>query len=188
MWGKIEIFQPFLNKIWSFTFGRYCLSDYMSHIKTVPINVTNCANRYKYNKLHHFINIKGLNSSINILSMTPCGDGPLNLPRHYDSLIDSLWANHMGGWSSPPIRMRGRRDLRCQWGGRSCAVYGYRLKRNSRKFTAHETLRMNGTAYSNFDNQEHVLKLGETFEKHPKSAYHTVRCKWQLGSHGLAGC
>ncbi|KAG7255627.1 hypothetical protein CRUP_038839, partial [Coryphaenoides rupestris] len=32
---------------------------------------------------------------------------------------------------------------------------------------------MNGTAYANFDNQEHVLKLGETFEKHPKSAYHT---------------
>uniref|UniRef100_A0A3B4B6V3 Transcription elongation factor Eaf N-terminal domain-containing protein n=1 Tax=Periophthalmus magnuspinnatus TaxID=409849 RepID=A0A3B4B6V3_9GOBI len=39
---------------------------------------------------------------------------------------------------------------------------------------------MNGTAYSNFDNQEHVLKLGETFEKHPKSAYHTVRCKFSL--------
>lgn len=41
---------------------------------------------------------------------------------------------------------------------------------------------MNGTAYSNFDNQEHILKLGETFEKHPKSAYHTVRCKSYLGS------
>lgn len=39
---------------------------------------------------------------------------------------------------------------------------------------------MNGTAYSNFDNQEHVLKLGETFEKQPKSAFHTVRCKWSL--------
>ncbi len=39
---------------------------------------------------------------------------------------------------------------------------------------------MNGTAYSNFDNQEHVLKLGETFEKQPKSAFHTVRCKWHL--------
>lgn len=39
---------------------------------------------------------------------------------------------------------------------------------------------MNGTAYSNFDNQEHVLKLGETFEKQPKSAFHTVRCKWNL--------
>ena len=41
---------------------------------------------------------------------------------------------------------------------------------------------MNGTTYSNFDNQEHVLKLGETFEKHPKSGYHTVRCKWDLES------
>lgn len=39
---------------------------------------------------------------------------------------------------------------------------------------------MNGTAYSNFDNQEHVLKLGETFEKQPKSAFHTVRCKCHL--------
>ncbi len=39
---------------------------------------------------------------------------------------------------------------------------------------------MNGTAYSNFDNQEHVLKLGETFEKQPKSAFHTVRCKWHI--------
>lgn len=36
--------------------------------------------------------------------------------------------------------------------------------------------------YSNFDNQEHILKLGETFEKSPKSAYHTVRCKWEFES------
>lgn len=43
-------------------------------------------------------------------------------------------------------------------------------------------LRMNGTTYSNFDNQEHVLKLGETFERHPKSAFHTVRCKWRFGT------
>uniref|UniRef100_A0A3Q2VEU2 ELL associated factor 2 n=2 Tax=Haplochromis burtoni TaxID=8153 RepID=A0A3Q2VEU2_HAPBU len=42
--------------------------------------------------------------------------------------------------------------------------------------------RMNGTAYSNFDNQEHVLKLGETFEKHPKSAYHTVRYDFKPAS------
>uniref|UniRef100_A0A3Q3EBT7 ELL associated factor 2 n=1 Tax=Labrus bergylta TaxID=56723 RepID=A0A3Q3EBT7_9LABR len=41
---------------------------------------------------------------------------------------------------------------------------------------------MNGTAYSNFDNQEHVLKLGETFEKHPKSAYHTVRYDFKPAS------
>ncbi|KAK7882673.1 hypothetical protein WMY93_028847 [Mugilogobius chulae] len=41
---------------------------------------------------------------------------------------------------------------------------------------------MNGTSYSNFDNQEHVLKLGETFEKHPKSAYHTVRYDFKPAS------
>lgn len=44
------------------------------------------------------------------------------------------------------------------------------------------TFTMNGTAYSNFDNQEHVLKLGETFEKHPKSAYHTVRYDFKPAS------
>ncbi|KAM9343875.1 ELL-associated factor 2 [Pholidichthys leucotaenia] len=41
---------------------------------------------------------------------------------------------------------------------------------------------MNGTSYSNFDNQEHVLKLGETFEKHSKSAYHTVRYDFKPAS------
>ncbi|XP_028250330.1 ELL-associated factor 2 [Parambassis ranga] len=41
---------------------------------------------------------------------------------------------------------------------------------------------MNGTAYSNFDNQEHALKLGETFEKHPKSAFHTVRYDFKPAS------
>ncbi|XP_003962258.3 ELL-associated factor 2 [Takifugu rubripes] len=41
---------------------------------------------------------------------------------------------------------------------------------------------MNGTAYSNFDTQEHILKLGETFEKHPKSAYHTVRYDFKPAS------
>ncbi|XP_032384730.1 ELL-associated factor 2 [Etheostoma spectabile] len=41
---------------------------------------------------------------------------------------------------------------------------------------------MNGTAYSNFDKQEHVLKLGETFEKHPKSGYHTVRYDFKPAS------
>lgn len=41
---------------------------------------------------------------------------------------------------------------------------------------------MNGSAYSNFDNQEHVLKLGETFEKHPKSGYHTVRYDFKPAS------
>ncbi|XP_062390946.1 ELL-associated factor 2 [Sardina pilchardus] len=41
---------------------------------------------------------------------------------------------------------------------------------------------MNGTAYSNFDNQEHILKLGETFEKQPKSAFHTVRYDFKPAS------
>ncbi|XP_056267009.1 ELL-associated factor 2, partial [Pseudoliparis swirei] len=41
---------------------------------------------------------------------------------------------------------------------------------------------MNGTAYSNFDNQEHVLKLGDTFEKHPKSGFHTVRYDFKPAS------
>ncbi|KAF7215358.1 ELL-associated factor 2 [Nothobranchius furzeri] len=41
---------------------------------------------------------------------------------------------------------------------------------------------MNGTTFSNFDNQEHVLKLGETFEKHPKSSYHTVRYDFKPAS------
>lgn len=41
---------------------------------------------------------------------------------------------------------------------------------------------MNGNSYSNFDNQEHVLKLGETFEKHPKSGYHTVRYDFKPAS------
>ncbi|XP_061782398.1 ELL-associated factor 2 [Nerophis lumbriciformis] len=41
---------------------------------------------------------------------------------------------------------------------------------------------MNGTTYANFDNEEHVLKLGETFEKHPKSAFHTVRYDFKPAS------
>uniref|UniRef100_H3DE37 ELL associated factor 2 n=1 Tax=Tetraodon nigroviridis TaxID=99883 RepID=H3DE37_TETNG len=41
---------------------------------------------------------------------------------------------------------------------------------------------MNGTSYSSFDTQEHILKLGETFEKHPKSAYHTVRYDFKPAS------
>ncbi|XP_076013127.1 ELL-associated factor 2 [Genypterus blacodes] len=36
--------------------------------------------------------------------------------------------------------------------------------------------------YSNFDNQEHILKLGETFERSPKSAYHTVRYDFKPAS------
>ncbi|XP_061923359.1 ELL-associated factor 2 [Entelurus aequoreus] len=41
---------------------------------------------------------------------------------------------------------------------------------------------MNGSTYANFDNEEHVLKLGETFEKHPKSAFHTVRYDFKPAS------
>lgn len=41
---------------------------------------------------------------------------------------------------------------------------------------------MNGTTYSHFDSQEHVLKLGETFEKQPKGAYHTVRYDFKPAS------
>ncbi|XP_061774164.1 ELL-associated factor 2 isoform X2 [Nerophis ophidion] len=41
---------------------------------------------------------------------------------------------------------------------------------------------MNGTTYANFDNEEHVLKLGETFEKQPKSAFHTVRYDFKPAS------
>ncbi|XP_037646690.1 ELL-associated factor 2 [Sebastes umbrosus] len=40
----------------------------------------------------------------------------------------------------------------------------------------------NGTSYSHFDNQEHVLKLGDTFEKHPKSGFHTVRYDFKPAS------
>ncbi|KPP61917.1 ELL-associated factor 2-like [Scleropages formosus] len=41
---------------------------------------------------------------------------------------------------------------------------------------------MNGGAYSNFDTQEHILKLGETFERQPKSAFHTVRYDFKPAS------
>ncbi|XP_077435463.1 ELL-associated factor 2 [Vanacampus margaritifer] len=57
-----------------------------------------------------------------------------------------------------------------------------RKKKSSQNFSFSETLRMNGTSYANFDNQEHVLKLGETFEKHPTSAYHTVRYDFKPAS------
>lgn len=41
---------------------------------------------------------------------------------------------------------------------------------------------MNGASYSNLDSQEHLLKLGETFEKQPKSAFHTVRYDFKPAS------
>uniref|UniRef100_A0A8C8RVT4 Uncharacterized protein n=1 Tax=Pelusios castaneus TaxID=367368 RepID=A0A8C8RVT4_9SAUR len=37
---------------------------------------------------------------------------------------------------------------------------------------------MNGAAPPLFDPKERVLKLGESFEKKPRCAFHTVRCEW----------
>lgn len=36
---------------------------------------------------------------------------------------------------------------------------------------------MNGSLNPTLDKEEHVLKLGESFEKKPKSSFHTVRCE-----------
>lgn len=36
---------------------------------------------------------------------------------------------------------------------------------------------MNGSTNPLLDKEEHVLKLGESFEKRPKSSFHTIRCK-----------
>ncbi|XP_041118559.1 ELL-associated factor 2-like isoform X3 [Polyodon spathula] len=41
---------------------------------------------------------------------------------------------------------------------------------------------MNGSAYSNFDTKEHVLILGESFERQPKCAFHTVRYDFKPAS------
>lgn len=42
-----------------------------------------------------------------------------------------------------------------------------------------DRIMMNGAAgLGHFDRRERVLKLGESFEKHPRCAFHTVRCKW----------
>lgn len=35
---------------------------------------------------------------------------------------------------------------------------------------------MNGSTNPLLDKEEHVLKLGESFEKRPKSSFHTIRC------------
>uniref|UniRef100_A0A8C4ZQK6 ELL associated factor 1 n=1 Tax=Gadus morhua TaxID=8049 RepID=A0A8C4ZQK6_GADMO len=37
---------------------------------------------------------------------------------------------------------------------------------------------MNGTTNPLLDKEEHVMKLGESFEKKPKSSSHTIRCKF----------
>lgn len=49
---------------------------------------------------------------------------------------------------------------------------------------------MNGAAGpSHMDRRERVLKLGESFEKHPRCAFHTVRCEWERspGERGSSG-
>lgn len=38
---------------------------------------------------------------------------------------------------------------------------------------------MNGSTNPLLDKEDHVLKLGESFEKRPKSLFHTIRCKCQ---------
>lgn len=48
---------------------------------------------------------------------------------------------------------------------------------------------MNGAVPSLYDPKARVLKLGESFEKQPRCAFHTVRCEcWGRGSsRGLRG-
>ncbi|XP_014343036.1 ELL-associated factor 1 [Latimeria chalumnae] len=41
---------------------------------------------------------------------------------------------------------------------------------------------MNGTSNPPLDNEEHVLKLGESFEKRPKSSFHTIRYDFKPAS------
>lgn len=45
-----------------------------------------------------------------------------------------------------------------------------------------------GGRLSHVDSRERVLKLGESFEKHPRCAFHTVRCEWgRLRGKGALG-
>lgn len=37
---------------------------------------------------------------------------------------------------------------------------------------------MNGLANPLLDKEEHPLQLGESFERHPKASFHTIRCEW----------
>lgn len=39
---------------------------------------------------------------------------------------------------------------------------------------------MNGSANPLLDKEEHILKLGESFEKRPKSSFHTIRCESEI--------
>lgn len=46
---------------------------------------------------------------------------------------------------------------------------------------------MNGAVPSLYDPKARVLKLGESFEKQPRCAFHTVRCECGVGA-ALGGC
>ncbi|PWS22058.1 hypothetical protein DKP78_20360, partial [Enterococcus faecium] len=41
---------------------------------------------------------------------------------------------------------------------------------------------MNGNSNPLLDKEEHVLKLGESFEKRPKSSFHTIRYDFKPAS------
>ncbi|XP_029461068.1 ELL-associated factor 2 [Rhinatrema bivittatum] len=41
---------------------------------------------------------------------------------------------------------------------------------------------MNGAAFPNFDSKERALKLGESFEKHPRCGFHTIRYDFKPAS------
>uniref|UniRef100_A0A3B3STG9 ELL associated factor 1 n=1 Tax=Paramormyrops kingsleyae TaxID=1676925 RepID=A0A3B3STG9_9TELE len=41
---------------------------------------------------------------------------------------------------------------------------------------------MNGSSNPLLDKEEHVLKLGESFEKRPKSSFHTIRYDFKPAS------
>lgn len=45
---------------------------------------------------------------------------------------------------------------------------------------------MNGSTNPPLDKEEHVLKLGESFEKRPKSSFHTIRCECERKSSNFA--
>lgn len=47
---------------------------------------------------------------------------------------------------------------------------------------------MNGSTNPLLDKEEHVLKLGESFEKKPKSSFHTIRCECEKGAWGCECC
>uniref|UniRef100_A0A8C5WRN0 Uncharacterized protein n=1 Tax=Laticauda laticaudata TaxID=8630 RepID=A0A8C5WRN0_LATLA len=48
---------------------------------------------------------------------------------------------------------------------------------------------MNGVANPLLDKEEHPLQLGESFERHPKASFHTIRCECpgRSGSCGPEG-